>query len=94
VTTKLVRTHVLLPSDIVEEIDRRAGPRRRSEYIAALLTEELKRRRRIELAESLVGSLTGKGPPAWETSESASDWVSELRRASDRYDAFGNPTDR
>lgn len=51
--TATIRTHVALPRDLVEEIDRIAGQRRRSEFTAETLEREVKLRRRAELANEL-----------------------------------------
>jgi metal-responsive CopG/Arc/MetJ family transcriptional regulator len=80
VATHMVRTHVLLPKDVVEEIDRRVGPRRRSEFLTELAQKELRRRRLLEAFDRAAGSLVDVEIPGWETSESAEEWVGELRR--------------
>jgi metal-responsive CopG/Arc/MetJ family transcriptional regulator len=92
--TEMVRVHLALPAKLIEELDARAGKRRRSEFVAEILTKELQRQRRAELARKMAGALANKHIPGWETSESTAEWISELRQRSDRYDAFGNPIER
>ena len=75
----VVRTHVLLPRALVNEIDRRVGPRRRSEFLARAAQRELDVEERLRLFDEFVGSMKGKSIPEWETSESAAAWVREQR---------------
>lgn len=53
----MARTHVIIPDDILEEIDRLVGPRKRSEFLTELAMDEIKRRKRIAAAEAVAGSL-------------------------------------
>ena len=87
---RTVRTHVVLPEELVEEMNRVIGPRKRSRFISELVEQERRRRRRVEAFDRVAGSLADVDIPGWETSESASEWVRELRRRSDRYDTCGN----
>lgn len=77
----MARAHVVLPEEIIAEIDRRVGRRKRSEFIADALTRELKRRRRAEVAEEFAGSLRDNDTPGWESSEAVVEWVRALRRS-------------
>jgi metal-responsive CopG/Arc/MetJ family transcriptional regulator len=75
-----IRTHVVLPPALVEEVDRRVGPRRRSQFMADAVVEKLARLRLAETALAAAGSLSDVPIPAWETSESAAEWVHSSRR--------------
>jgi metal-responsive CopG/Arc/MetJ family transcriptional regulator len=66
--TEMVRVHLALPAKLIEELDARAGKRRRSEFVAEILTKELQRQRRAELARKMAGALANKHIPGWETS--------------------------
>ncbi len=76
----MVRTHVLLPKKLLDEIDALVGPRKRSEYIAEVLEEDVRRKR-------LLGALAAVAatPPdqrvkgEWNNAESPAAWVHELR---------------
>lgn len=81
--TEMVRTHVLLPKDVVEEIDRRVGPRRRSEFLARAAERELEAEDRLRAFDEFAGSLKDVDIPGWETSESATEWVRKQRDAWD-----------
>lgn len=81
---EMMRTHVLLPVELVNEVDRRAGARRRSEFIAAAIAQELRRRRLLEAYDEFAGSLPDGEVPEWETRESTIEWVRAQRRSSNR----------
>lgn len=74
-----VRTHVLLPRELVDEIDRRVGPRRRSEFIARATRRVLDVEERLTTFDAFVGSLEDMEIPGWETPESAAEWVRQQR---------------
>ena len=79
VPTERRRAHVVLPSDLVCDIDERVGQRRRSEFIQEAIEEKLNRLRRVEAFQRVVGSIGDGEIPEWETRESTSAWVRELR---------------
>jgi len=74
-----VRTNLLLPKELVEEVDRYAGPRGRSRYVAEALADRLRGDRLREAIESTAGALRGANYPHWESSEAVVAWVRELR---------------
>jgi hypothetical protein len=80
VATEMIRTHVLLPKDVVEEIDRRVGERRRSGFLAEAAREKLDRQRRMQALERFAGWLKDVDVPGWETPESTAEWVRRQRR--------------
>lgn len=73
-----------MPKEVVDEIDEFVGPRRRSEFLTALAQKELRRRRLLEALDRAAGSLAGVEIAGWETSESAEEWVRNLRRTGTR----------
>ncbi len=75
-----VRTNLLLPEDLVAEVDRIAGPRNRSRYVAEALRYRLRRDRLREAVEATSGVLDPKDYPEWSTSEKVVEWV-RARRA-------------
>ena len=77
----LVRTHLMLPKELVEETDRVFGARKRSEIITALLEERLRQERFRQAVEALLASHPGthEVPEEWNTSEGAAAWVRALR---------------
>lgn len=84
---EMVRTHVLLPREMVEEIDERVGPRRRSEFVAETLRKELVRRSQLELLDAAMAEASERGnegdPPEWDTPEGTLAWVRSMREGGD-----------
>jgi hypothetical protein len=89
VATEMVRTHVLLPKDVVEEIDRSVGERRRSGFLAEAAREKLARQRRKEALEQFAGWLKDVDVPGWETPESTAEWVRRQRRIGEELPGDG-----
>jgi metal-responsive CopG/Arc/MetJ family transcriptional regulator len=75
-----VRTNLLLPKDLVDEVDHFAGARGRSRYVAEALRARLKRDRLKEVIEKTAGAWTPNDYPEFATSEMVVDWV-RARRA-------------
>jgi hypothetical protein len=73
------RTHVLLPEDLLAEIDAAVGPRHRSEFLIEAAREKLRRRERLALFRESVGSLAADRIPEWATPESSYAWVRAQR---------------
>ena len=75
------RAHVLLPQDLVREIDAIVGPRGRSAFLVETAREAVQRRKLLRFLESET--------PAWEDaehpelSEGAAAFVHELRQESE-----------
>jgi hypothetical protein len=71
------RAHVVLPEDLVREIDRIAGTRGRSAFLTDLARREIKRLRLLELFK--------RKEPIWkddnhpELKEGAAAWVRKMR---------------
>jgi metal-responsive CopG/Arc/MetJ family transcriptional regulator len=74
-----VRTNLFLPKELVEEVDRYAGARGRSRYVADALRAKLKRDRLKEAIESTAGVLRPEDYPEWSTSEQVVEWVRARR---------------
>jgi len=72
-----VRTNLLLPEDLVREVDRLAGPRNRSRYVAEALEARLRRDRLREAVEATAGVWRDRDP--WGSSEAVVAWVRGLR---------------
>ncbi|MFN2470366.1 MAG: hypothetical protein ABR583_05135 [Gaiellaceae bacterium] len=76
-----MRLHITLGDELVRQLDRRVGARRRSAYIARAVERALDEDRRWELLESAVGSIPDGGH---EWDEDAGSWVRDQRRADER----------
>ena len=74
-----MRLHIALDDDLIADLDRRVGPRRRSAFIAELIRRGLEDERRWDDIESALGSLSDSGhdwdndPSAWVRSQRGSD---------------------
>ncbi len=75
-----VRTNLLLPKELVDEVDKFAGERGRSRYVAEALRTKLKRDRLKDAIERTAGVLDAQDYPEWSTSEKVVEWV-RARRA-------------
>ncbi len=79
-SNKMTRTHIVIAKDLIDEIDRRVGPRHRSAFVSDAIEEKLRHERLVEIAEKAGGSLADVDIPGWETSEAAAEWVRASRR--------------
>jgi hypothetical protein len=80
------RAHILLPDDLLREIDSLVGPRGRSAFLVETARSEVRRQKLLQFLE-------GKGPignaPSWkdsnhpELAKGADAWVRRLRQESD-----------
>lgn len=77
-----MRLHILLRDDLVRELDRRVGRRRRSAFISTAVERALDDERRWELIESSLGSIAGEGHD-WDADPAA--WVAAQRHADARH---------
>lgn len=71
-----VRLHISLDDALVRELDRRAGRRGRSAFIAGAVERALDDARRWELIESAIGSIADTGHD-WDADPAA--WVGAQR---------------
>ena len=68
-----VRTNLLLPEDLVKEVDHFAGPRGRSRYVTEALEARLKHDRQRLAFEETFGALDAADYPHWSTSDDVGD---------------------
>ncbi len=73
-----MRLHISLDDELVEELDRRVGTRRRSSFIAETLRRALDDERRWADIEAGLGALAGE-EHEWDTDPAA--WVRAQRRS-------------
>lgn len=76
-----MRVHISLSDEIVGELDRRVGVRRRSSFIAQAVRQALDEERRWELIESSIGSIANEGH---EWDQDPAEWVRLQRHGDDR----------
>ena len=88
----LVRTHLMLPKELLEETDRVFGARKRSEIVTELLEESLRKERFRKAVEAVIaenGAGADQVPEEWLTSEGAARWVREQRAGWSRSNLNG-----
>jgi len=73
-----MRLHISLDDDLVAELDRRVGRRRRSAFIARTIERVLDDERRWDEIVEALGSIADKGH---EWDDDAAAWVREQRQA-------------
>lgn len=75
-----MRTHVVLPDEVVKGVDELVGKRRRSRFIAEAVSERLRRERLLKAIREGAGILDASRHPEWSTPEKVAEWVRALRR--------------
>ena len=78
---KTKRAHILLPQDLVREIDAIVGPRGRSAFLVETAREAVRRRKLLRFLESEVPAWADSDHP--ELAEGAAAWVRGLRQESE-----------
>lgn len=73
-----MRLHIQLEDDLVADLDRRAGHRRRSAFIAALIRRSLEEEQRWDEIEESLASIADTGHD-WD--EDPQGWVRAQRRS-------------
>lgn len=76
-----MRFHITMDDAIVEELDRRAGPRTRSAFIVELIRRGLDDERRWEDIEASLGTIADTGHD-WDANPG--EWVRQQRQSDDR----------
>ncbi|HEV7721549.1 MAG TPA: hypothetical protein VGO60_09700 [Iamia sp.] len=76
-----MRLHIALDDELVAEIDRRAGARRRSAFIEALIRRGIDDEQRWDDIESALG---GIGDEAHDWDGDVAGWVRSQRHGDDR----------
>lgn len=77
------RTHIVLPDELLAELDELIEPRRRSEFITEAVRDKVKNLRQIRALRETAGILRDEQIPGWETPESTSEWVRTNRQQDD-----------
>jgi len=71
------RTHVVVPEELVEEIDRLSGKRKRSWFITKAIRKEIQRLNFINAVKETAGTWKDKDHP--EFKKGVENWVRRLR---------------
>ena len=75
------KAHLVLPRDILEEVDQIAGKRKRSLFIAEATREKLQRERFLRTLEETQGTWKDKNHPALRTARDMELFVSNKRQS-------------
>lgn len=71
------RAHVILPVDLVADIDKLVGKRGRSAFLTEVASREIKIRRQREALRNAAGAWKDEDHP--ELAQGAAEWVRQLR---------------
>jgi hypothetical protein len=71
------RAHILLPEDLLQEIDALVGPRGRSAFLVETARNEVRRHRLLQFLQSKDLAWKDKDHP--ELADGAGNWVRKLR---------------
>ena len=74
-----IATNLMLPADLVAEIDEIAGPRNRSRFIEEAARAKLKREQLRIAIDRAAGAWTAEDYPEFATSELVVEWVRKIR---------------
>jgi metal-responsive CopG/Arc/MetJ family transcriptional regulator len=75
---KTKRTHVVIPEQLVKDIDTLVGSRQRSAFLTQAAEEKLMRYRQLKAIEAAAGAWKDKDHP--ELKQGAAKYISKLRR--------------
>jgi len=76
------RTHIVIPSELVSQIDKLVGKRGRSQFLHEAARKELKRLQQVAAVELAAGSWKAADHP--ELKGGVDAWVRKIRKESDR----------
>ncbi|MGA3324897.1 MAG: hypothetical protein ABSF45_10515 [Terriglobia bacterium] len=78
------RAHVVLPKDLVIQIDALVGKRRRSAFLTEIARREVKRRRLQAFLASETPAWNPDDHPEIDAAGGAAAWVKKMRHESDQ----------
>ena len=79
-----MRTHVVLPEDLVKSVGALAGKGKRSQFIEEAIREKLRIDNLLAALEATAGAFSASDHPHWDTPEKVAAWVRESRRQDDK----------
>lgn len=80
--TATKRTHVVVPEELVKEIDRLSGKRKRSWFITKAVKKEIQRLNFLKAVKETAGAWQDKDHP--EFKKGADNWVRKLREEDEK----------
>jgi metal-responsive CopG/Arc/MetJ family transcriptional regulator len=79
-----MRTHLILPEDLVKSVGALAGKGKRSQFIEEAIREKLRIDNLLAALEATAGAFSASDHPHWDTPEKVAAWVRESRRQDDK----------
>ncbi len=76
-----IKAHLAIPEDLLAEVDRIAGKRRRSLFIAEATREKLAKERFMKVLEETSGAWSDSNHPELRTAKSIENYVRDKRQA-------------
>ena len=83
-STLKARTHVVLPAQLVAEIDALVGARQRSRFIAQAAEQRLQQERLLRALEAGFGAWKDEDHPELNGPDGTAGWVRQRREEDDR----------
>lgn len=74
------KAHIIMNNDILNEIDRVAGKRRRSFFIEEATREKLEKEKFLKVLEETKGAWSDKRHPELKTSKDMEQYIKEKRQ--------------
>jgi hypothetical protein len=81
------RAHILIPGDLLQEIDDLVGPRGRSAFLLETARQEVQRRKLLRFLESEQPAWKSENHP--ELATGTATWVRQMRKRSEGRRAQG-----
>ena len=75
----MARVHVVIPDEILKDIDELAGKRGRSRFITEAVEVRARKEKLLKVLHTTAGTLDMSKHPEWETTEGVARWIRELR---------------
>ena len=76
------RTHVILPVDVVADIDKLVGKRGRSAFLSEVARDEIQRRQQRNALRAAMGAWKDEDHP--ELKDGSAAWVRQMRSESEK----------
>ena len=77
---KKIRTNIMIPVDLAEEIKRVVGARKRSSFLVEAAWEKLERMKLAEALKEAAGSWSSELHPDLQTQSDINKWLRSLRQ--------------
>jgi hypothetical protein len=75
------KAHLVIPHDILEEVDQIAGKRKRSSFIAEATREKLERERFLKILDETQGAWSDKNHPDLKTATDMDQFIGDKRKS-------------